>query len=226
MNRLFRCPFAIDEPRLRRAIEARDEARRTLREEFRLPKNSLVAMTVGKLNRSKCVDHAIRAIATVWHAELAQKVYLVVVGDGAERQNLEFLAKSLEPDAIKFAGFVDVVRLPSYYAGADFLIHPSAVDSHPLATAEAVVCGLPVIASDRVGSVGPTDDVRVGLNGFQYSFGDWEALAKLIRHICSDADVIGMMRSHSERVASQRSLAVSVESFVSAVSEVCRRGAA
>lgn len=222
-NRLFSCPIPVDEARLLDAVRSRAQARDTLRTKFGLPPEALVALVVGKLTRRKCVDHAIRAISMAWKAGLEKRVFLLAVGDGAERAVLESLAQSLQPEAVKFAGFVDVSVLPSYYAGADLLIHPSSEDPHPLATTEAVFCRLPVIASDRVGSVGPTDDVRVGVNGFQYRFGDLNELARIIVHLCSHPDALVRMSLQSERIAQQRTLGISVEAFVNAVREVCRR---
>jgi len=225
-HRLFRCPFPTDIARLSQAARSRPAAIRMLRDKFGLPDDALIALVVGKHNPSKCVDHPIRAVCANWREGLAHKVFLVVAGDGVERTNLEKLARSLEPDAVKFAGFVDVVELPNYYAGSDFLIHPSEVDSHPLATTEAVLCGLPVIASDRVGSVGPTDDVRVGFNGLQYRWGDLATLTGLIRHLCTHPEALANMRMHSERIAGQRTLPAIVEAYIGAVLEVCRRAAA
>ena len=69
---------------------------------------------------------------------------------------------------------------PKYYAAADIYIHPSSFDPHPLAISEALYCGLPVIASDRLGSIGPTDDVQVDRNGWVFPNGDVEELSKVL----------------------------------------------
>ena len=52
-----------------------------------------------------------------------------------------------------------------------------------LAMSEAIYCGLPVVASDRVGSIGPTDDVIPGVNGWSYPCGDVAALAGLLAEL-------------------------------------------
>jgi glycosyltransferase involved in cell wall biosynthesis len=118
---------------------------------------------------------------------------------------------------VKFAGFVAVEDLPGYYCGADMLIHPSSQDPHPLATSEAVFCGLPIIASDRVGSIGPTDDVRLGINGLEYPFGDTEALAGHIQYLCGHLEERERMSRKSLEIGRQRTLKVSAEGFLRAV---------
>ena len=62
-------------------------------------------------------------------------------------------------------------------------VHPSNIDPHPLAISEAIYCGLPIVASDRIGSIGPTDDVIPGVNGWSYPCGDVTALANLLAEI-------------------------------------------
>jgi glycosyltransferase involved in cell wall biosynthesis len=216
-DRLFRSPYPIDDIRLIQAVEARSEARRELLERYSLPADAIVALVVGKLTVRKAPDHAIRAVSQAWKSGMKNRLFLILAGNGPERENLQALAAACEPAAIRFAGFVEVSELPSYYAAADLLIHPSSEDPHPLATSEAVFCGLPVIVSDRVGSAGPTDDVRIGINGLRYKYGDVDRLTELLLHFCGHPEEAEKMRGGSRSIGPQRTLRVSAEGYLKAV---------
>jgi len=221
-SRFFRSPYPIDDMRLTEAVHSRSEARRVLNEKFTLPPEATVALVVGKLTARKAVDQAIRAVAKAWESGLKNKLFLILAGNGPERERLEALARSLQPQAVRFAGFVEVAELPLYYSAADLLIHPSSQDPHPLAVSEAVFCGLPIIASDRVGSVGVSDDVRVGMNGMEYKYGDVDALARHLVYLHRHPDEHERMRMCSTRIGRQRALDVSVAGYLRAVRNVTR----
>ena len=87
---------------------------------------------------------------------------------------------------VEFAGFVDPVELPKYYAASDLYIHPSKVDPHPLAISEAIYMDCPIIVSDRCGSYGENDDVQNGKNGFIYKWGDIYGLSELIERFAKN----------------------------------------
>lgn len=218
-ERLYRCPYPIDDATLAQALENREQARQSLLAGFDLPADAVIALVVGKLTVRKAPHHAIKAVSLAWRSGLKDKLFLIFAGSGPEQENLKTLAAEIAPSAVRFAGFVEVARLPSYYAAADLLVHPSSQDPHPLATSEAVFCGLPVIVSDRVGSAGPTDDVRVGLNGLKYKFGDIDELARLLVHFCRNPREVDKMREASRRIGPQRTLAVSAAGYLRAVTE-------
>ena len=104
----------------------------------------------------------------------------MLAGAGPDEQRLRDLAARRGPGGVVFAGFVPSAALPRYYCAADLYVHCASADAHPLAVTEAVYCGLPAVVSDRCGSYGPTDDVRIGLNGRVYACGDGGALASAV----------------------------------------------
>jgi glycosyltransferase involved in cell wall biosynthesis len=221
-DRFHRCPIPIDDSKLTAAMISKTEARRFLLRKFSLPDDAILALAVGKLTARKAIDQAIRAVARTWDAGWKNRLFLILAGSGPEQKQLETLAISLHPEAVKFPGFVQVEELPGYYCGADFLVHPAAQDPHPLATSEAVFCGLPVIASDRIGSIGPSDDVRPGINGLEYAYGDVEGLAKHLAFLCGHPDKRERMGQRSAEIGRGRALSVSVAGYVEAVNKALR----
>jgi glycosyltransferase involved in cell wall biosynthesis len=177
-------------------------------------------LTVGKLTARKRTADVLLAVARIGD-RCGQPIVAVLVGDGPERSRLEALAKTIGHHRVRMLGFVNTDKLADYYVASDILVHPSQEDPHPLATSEAVFCGLPVVASDRVGSVGPTDDVRPGENGRQYPVGNIDKLAGCIELLAMDESLRSELSSRSREIGRERSLQVSVDGFVRAVQTVC-----
>ncbi|HEY1930471.1 MAG TPA: glycosyltransferase [Acetobacteraceae bacterium] len=102
--------------------------------------------TVAALRKEKNLGRLLRAFAS-----LGAPARLIVVGDGAERAELEALARSLDvADRASFVGHVDDPS-PSY-AEFDVFALSSDTEQMPLAVIEAMAAGLPVAATD-VGDV-------------------------------------------------------------------------
>jgi glycosyltransferase involved in cell wall biosynthesis len=179
---------------------------------------AIVVLVVGKLVQAKAPEHAVQGMALL-HQTTAANVHLVFAGDGPERSNLEGLAARVLPGRAHFPGFVNVDRLPAFYVAADILLHPSAVDAHPLATSEGVYCGLPAVVSDRVGSVGPSDDVRPGENGLAYPYGDIEALEEALRALLPPSQR-NSFSAKSREIGRSRSLEASAQGFVRALTSI------
>ena len=73
---------------------------------------------------------------------------LTIVGRGVLKNELESKAKS----NIKFEGFIDNTRINNLYNQNDIFILPSLSEAWGLVVEEALYYGLPIIASNRVGS--------------------------------------------------------------------------
>jgi len=181
-DKFVRTPFPIDSPIYDLAVRNREDIRKAVRSEIQVGESASLILTVGKLIPRKGFDDLILAFERTLEKPTSRKSYLLIAGDGPERTRLEALAARIAPN-VRFLGFVPVAVLPRFYVASDMYVHPSHADPHPLAVSEAIYCGLPVIASDRIGSIGPTDDVSPGVNGWSYPCGDVGALAGLLAEI-------------------------------------------
>jgi glycosyltransferase involved in cell wall biosynthesis len=74
---------------------------------------------------------------------------LVIAGSGPLRRRLEQRAAAGGTGGIVFTGYVPERDKVDYYRLADVLLFPSALEGFGLAVAEAMACGLPVVASNR-----------------------------------------------------------------------------
>ncbi|MCI9344178.1 MAG: glycosyltransferase [Lachnospiraceae bacterium] len=107
--------------------------------------SDLKIITVGRLDKLKCYHHLIRAFSNI--SRIHEKVKLIIVGDGDEYNSLKNLALNL--GIIEKIVFVGVVSNPyKYMKNADIFVLSSCVEGFPNVLLEAMICGLPVIATD------------------------------------------------------------------------------
>ena len=79
--------------------------------------------------------------------------FLLIVGEGPERQALERLATKLGvADRVRFLGQVAHEELPEVYSAADALVLASSREGWPNVLLEAMACGTPVVASNIWGN--------------------------------------------------------------------------
>lgn len=152
------------------------------RETWNIPEPATVTLFCAKLQPWKGPSDLLEAFA---RANVANS-YLVFAGDGPSRDNLERRATQLGLAArVRFLGFLNQSQLPSAYRAADLLVLPSLFEPFGLVVNEAMLCGLPVIVSDRVGA--KFDLIRPGETGYVFPAGDIDALAAILRETLPDA---------------------------------------
>jgi glycosyltransferase involved in cell wall biosynthesis len=180
-DRIFRCPFTIDEATYRAAKANRAALRAEARRTYDIADDAIVALFVGKLSSRKRPVDLIEALAQ----SKGRTVTALFAGNGDQMEAAKARVAETGVDA-RFAGFVNVDKLPALYAAADMLVHPSQADPHPLICSESACTGLPMLLSDRVGAAGPTDIARPGENALIFPCADTAALAGLIDELSGD----------------------------------------
>lgn len=103
-------------------------------------------VTVGRLEPLKGQRRLIEALSFL--CDLPVEVWLV--GDGADRRDLETLAQTLGLSGrVRFWGFVEDVA--SILTQCDLYVHTSAMEAIPLTCIEAVFCGCPAWSFETPG---------------------------------------------------------------------------
>jgi glycogen(starch) synthase len=134
---------------------------------------------VGRLAAQKRADLLVTAFGAM--QEVAD---LVVVGDGPERDRVHGLVRtSPAADRITTSGFVAHSAVPGVLASLDLLVLPSAYEEMGSVLVEAMVAGLPVVASD-VGGI--PEVVRHGETGLLVPPGDVPALTAALDLLVAD----------------------------------------
>ncbi|GAB3508317.1 hypothetical protein GCM10027341_43940 [Spirosoma knui] len=104
---------------------------------------------------------------------------IILLGDGPEREALLQQANELTiADSVAFLAGRPWYQVPGILALSDVLVLPSRSEPWGLVVNEAMVCGLPVIVSDKCGCV--PDLMRDGQNGFVF---DPNQPQELTRHL-------------------------------------------
>lgn len=168
-----------------------------LKRRLSLPDDSLVITFVGWLIKRKGVSDLLKAFSTI--ASRFPEAYLMVVGEGPERSNLDALSKNIGVEKrVIFTGLVKNEDMKSYYSITDVMAFPSYAEGLPNAVVEAVACGKPVVATN----VGGIPEVIIpGVNGFLTAVGDVEMLSSNIIRILTDTTLRKRMGEESRRIA-------------------------
>jgi UDP-glucose:(heptosyl)LPS alpha-1,3-glucosyltransferase len=133
--------------------------REQFRKEFNLGEQDRLILMVGSGFRTKGLDRAIRALASL-PDELGGRTRLMVIGDdkeGAFRKQARKLG--VEDRVLFMGGQPDVTR---YMLGADLLIHPAYSELAGMVLLEAIVAGLPVLATDVCGYAFHIESAQAG----------------------------------------------------------------
>ena len=165
----FPMPYAVDNTYFEGRTSAVRSARAELRRELGMDASSPVILFASKLQERKHCDHLLEAYLQL-RSQTDTEPYLLIVGDGEMRANLEGRARESGHDRILFAGFRNQSELPRFFDLSSVFVLPSRHEAWGLIVNEAMAAGLPVIVSDDAGCA--VDLVHNGQNGFVYPVGD------------------------------------------------------
>jgi glycosyltransferase involved in cell wall biosynthesis len=162
-------PYAVDVEGFAGRSRLSPAERAAFRERLGVPAGARVVLGLAKFNGREAPWDLLRAFSRLGDRDL----WLVLAGDGPDRAALESQAGRLE--RVRFPGYVPYTDLPALYAASDLFVHPAREERWGVSVQEALACGLPVVASSRVGA--GYDLIEVGVNGYVYPAGDPEMLA-------------------------------------------------
>jgi glycosyltransferase involved in cell wall biosynthesis len=180
-ERIFWAPYAVDNDFFMAHASRLAAQKRALREREGISPDLPVILFCGKFLEKKRPFDLLRAFALL---EGHPPSSLVLVGDGPLRSEIAAFIARRGLTNVRLLGFRNQRELPACYAMADVLVLPSSFEPWGVVLNEAMCCGLPVIASDRVGAA--ADLVREGINGFTYPCGNVLHLADRLLRILTD----------------------------------------
>lgn len=174
-----------------------------------LPAETILVGGAGNLRAVKGYDVFVEAAARI--AAFTPDVRFVVWGEGSERGALEGL--------IRERGLGDRFLLPGRtsspeisLAACDVFVQPSREEAFGLAAAEAMSCGVPVIAS---AAGGLSELVEDGVSGLLVTPGDIGSLAANLGYLLRNPDLrAGMGTRARERICAQFQVQRMVRDFL------------
>lgn len=172
-----------------------------LREELGLPQNTVVAGTVARLHKVKGHTYLIQAVRRL--KDRHPNVHYIWVGGGEMEQELKA--------EVQNAGLADVIHflgirkdVPELLPQFDLFILPSVSEGLSLAILEAMLAGVPVIATAVGGS---PEVVEEGRDGLLVPARDAEALYRAIDRALSNPEQMRRFaRAGQQKVFAQYSL--------------------
>jgi glycosyltransferase involved in cell wall biosynthesis len=167
------------------------------RRELDLPETAPVAAYVGALVEEKGVDTLIEAFGRIQDATGA---HLLVAGDGPARRQLEGLASTHAPDAVRFVG--SLADPWTAYAATDLVAFPSrGGDSMPAVIIEAAFAGVPLVATAVAAIPTMVTDQESAL---LVASDDVEAMATALEQAMTDPHLRARLAEANRKQALQR----------------------
>jgi len=134
------------------------------------------ALYLGRLERYKCLDLAIRALARVREGGVGME--LIIAGRGEDRARLEGLSRQLGLQShLTFRGYVPEEEKVSLLERSWFHVYPSPKEGWGLANLEAAERSTPAVASNSPGLRDSVVTEPGKETGFLVPHGDVDALA-------------------------------------------------
>ncbi|MEE8300652.1 MAG: glycosyltransferase family 4 protein [Desulfatiglandales bacterium] len=139
-----------------------ESCRHEVRQRHGLSPSDVVVLFVGMNFEIKRLELVLQGVAHfVRNRDKDSNLKLLVVGKGEERRYLRMAREMGIVDRVIFAGVIQKVE--DYYLASDIFAMPSRFDTFGLAVLEAMMAGLPVIITQRVGA---RDLIDSGVQGF------------------------------------------------------------
>jgi glycosyltransferase involved in cell wall biosynthesis len=194
----FLLPWAIDNERFASAGQLTAEGRASLRAQYGIAPGAMAILFSAKLVPRKDPLTLLRAFARMRRRAGAA---LVFMGDGELRPALEAYVREQGIPDVHFLGFVNQRDIPRHYAMCDVFALPSTYEPRGAVINEAMACGLPVIVTDRCGSIG--DIVMAGENAFVYDAGNVAQLASDLDALAADPALRARMGQRSRELIAE-----------------------
>lgn len=181
-TQIFMMPYAVDNTFFQQKAEEARPYRAALRAELGLQQDRPVILYASKFQPRKRPRDLLGAYIRLSLDGIQEPTpYLLFIGDGTERSNLETCTESLGWSSVRFLGFKNQSELPRYYDLCDIFVLPSEHEPWGLVVNEVMNAGKAIIVSDHVGC-GP-DLIANGQNGYVVPVGDVQLLAERLRRL-------------------------------------------
>lgn len=221
-DRQFFTPYSVDNAfflqQRRRAESSRTERRRA----SGWTDDVVVVGFSGKLVSGKGVDVLIDAVAALQREGLPAG--LLLIGDGPERAALEERVRSRGLKWTVFDGFRNQSELALSYVCLDIFALPSRSETWGLVLNEAMLFGLPVIATDLTGA--SLDLIEPGVNGYVVPVDDVVALTDALRMLVISSARRVEFGTRSEALVQRYSYDTCVEGILDALGHVTKQSRA
>ena len=167
--------------------------KKDIRQELGLDPDSFLVLSVGELNENKSQKTIVQALSLLHDPD----IHYLLCGKGDQLENLQQTARKLKlENNVHFLGYrMDVVDICSQ---ADIFAMPSHREGLPVASLEAMYCGLPLVTSNIRGLV---DVMKDGESGYLCNPDDAQAFGEGIQKLKENPELrVKMARRNQKAV--------------------------
>ncbi len=177
-------------------------------------------IAVGGLTWRKDYERALVALRRA--IDLGAHLHLDLIGDGEDRQHLQYVIDDLElTDRVDLMGQLSTSQIRDQLQRSHIFLHTSCAEGISNAVLEAMATGLPVVT---IGAGGMAEAVRDGLDGIVVDLRDTEAVATgLVRLAGNPEQRRTMGASARARAVASLSLQSQIRAFGALLREVAGR---
>lgn len=211
-NRIFQGAYCLDIEDILHLFESAKPRRDNLRAKLGIDNSHWLFLFVGRMLPFRGLKYLVEAFHLL--KQRVGNVKLLLIGDGPEKPGLQAACHRLGLSEIIFLDPVHPDRLADYYTAADGYVTAALGEHYSLALAQAAICGLPMISTDRVGAV--QDYLLDGETGFIVPAGDSQALATAMARLSGARDLAKEMGEKAAAVAKHRTVTWAAEQLEAA----------
>lgn len=148
-------------------------------------KNEKIIITSSRLVYKNGIDILIKSLPAILKK---MPVKCLIVGDGPERKQLEFMVKELNlSSCVVFVGQISQKELPLYLKASDLFVRASRSEGLGNSFLEAMAAGIPIIGTPVGGII---DFLVDSVTGFCIKPEDAGALADKILYVLNNKDLV------------------------------------
>lgn len=161
--------------------------------------NNKIIMYIGSLIPLKNVNNLIKAFAKLQKNKIRDDIALFLMGDGNRKEELHSLTRTLEiENKVFFLGEKDNDEVPLWLNVTDIFVLPSLSEGFPLVIPEAMMCGVPIVATD-VGGV--SEAIVNKTTGLLVKPNDIDSLAEAIHFYLNNEKFTQYVIKNAKRIS-------------------------
>ena len=177
-NKLIFCPYAVDNARFKEEKEQLCSSVLKIKSRIGIPPDHKIVLYSGKYIEKKNPIDVLKA----FHRLNIPDCWLIMLGEGELRTELEKLIVNFSLNQVLLTGFVNQSKVSEYYAISDVLVMSSSFgETWGLSVNEALNFDLPIIVSNLTGC--SQDLVKDGDNGYIYETGNVDELTLKLKQV-------------------------------------------
>ena len=173
-----------------------------IREKYNIPEDSFIFLVVGRLIKDKGIQYAIDALSLLE----TKNTFLLIVGDGPERNFLENLAQELNiNNRVIFTGKIKT-HIENFYFASNCFLMTSVKETFGQTILEALASGLPVIGWESGGGVSTatSEIIKNDINGYLIDFNQNKLIIAMDKISNSSSDEINKFRLKNKELVMKK----------------------